>query len=62
MNIIGVLIPIAVIFVIIGIAIFFWAVRSRQFDDLNKEAYSILFDDDNTKAKAPTSQTGKDPQ
>lgn len=57
MNIIGVLIPIAVIFVIIGIAIFFWAVRSRQFDDLNKEAYSILFDEDKTKAgpssKAP---------
>ena len=58
MNIIGVLIPIAVIFVIIGIAIFFWAVRSRQFDDLNKEAYSILFDEDKTEA-GPSS---KDPQ
>ncbi len=58
MNIIGVLIPIAVIFVIIGIAIFFWAVRSRQFDDLNKEAYSILFDEDKTKPEPPT----KDPQ
>lgn len=46
MNIIGVLIPIAVIFVIIGLAIFFWAVRSRQFDDLNKEGFSILFDEE----------------
>ncbi len=49
MNIIGVLIPIAVIFVIIGLAIFFWAVRSKQFDDLNKEGFSILFDDDKAK-------------
>jgi cbb3-type cytochrome oxidase maturation protein len=45
MSIIYVLIPIAVLFVIIGLAIFFWAVRSKQFDDLDKEAFSILFDE-----------------
>lgn len=56
MNIIGVLIPIAVIFVIIGLAIFFWAVRSKQFDDLNKEGFSILFDDEKQK------NNGKDPE
>ena len=44
MSIIFVLIPIAVLFVLIGLGVFFWAVRSRQFDDLDKEAYSILFD------------------
>ncbi len=50
MSIIYVLIPIAIIFVMIGIAVFFWAVRSKQFDDLDKEGFSILF---NEKAKTP---------
>ncbi|MFC4654470.1 MULTISPECIES: cbb3-type cytochrome oxidase assembly protein CcoS [Rheinheimera] len=45
MSIIYVLIPIAILFVCLGLAIFFWAVRSKQFEDLNKEGYSILFDD-----------------
>jgi cbb3-type cytochrome oxidase maturation protein len=45
MSIIYVLIPIAVIFVMIGIAVFFWAVRSKQFDDLDKEGFSILFNE-----------------
>lgn len=45
MSIIYVLIPIAILFVAIGILIFFWAVRSQQFDDLDKEGFSILFDE-----------------
>ena len=45
MSIIYVLIPIAILFVIIGLALFFWAVRARQFDDLEKEGLSILFDE-----------------
>lgn len=51
MSIIYVLIPIAILFVAIGIWIFFWAVRSKQFEDLEKEGFSILFDEDN-KAKS----------
>jgi cbb3-type cytochrome oxidase maturation protein len=51
MSIIYVLIPIALLFVLIGLAIFFWAVRSKQFDDLDKEGFSILFDEKNTDAK-----------
>lgn len=55
MSSIYVLIPIAIVFVIIGLAIFFWAVRSRQFDDLDKEGFSILFDDENkTEQQPPT--------
>ena len=53
MSIISVLIPIAVLFVILGLAIFFWAVKSRQFDDLDKEAFSILFDEKQQTKKAP---------
>lgn len=54
MSIIYVLIPIAVLFVLIGLGVFFWAVRSRQFDDLDKEAYSILFDNQQTTTNSAT--------
>lgn len=57
MSIIYVLIPIAILFVLIGIAVFFWAVRSKQFDDLDKEGFSILFDD----SKKPKQPPGKAP-
>lgn len=46
MSIIYVLIPLAVIIVGIAVAVFFWAVRSKQFEDLDRQGYSILFDDD----------------
>ncbi len=60
MSIISVLIPIAVLFVILGLAIFFWAVKSRQFDDLDKEAFSILFDEKQQTKKADTDKTQDD--
>jgi cbb3-type cytochrome oxidase maturation protein len=60
MSIIYVLIPIAILFVCIGLGIFFWAVRSRQFDDLNKEGMSILFEEEN-KAVKPEVNTDKQP-
>lgn len=40
------LIPIAIIIVALAVGIFFWAVRSKQFEDLERQGYSILFDDD----------------
>jgi cbb3-type cytochrome oxidase maturation protein len=46
MSIIYVLIPIAILLVIIAIVVFFWAVKSNQFEDLERQGYSILFDDD----------------
>lgn len=45
MEIIFILIPIALLFVAIAISLFFWAVRSEQFDDLDRQGYSILFDE-----------------
>ncbi|WP_434926153.1 cbb3-type cytochrome oxidase assembly protein CcoS [Shewanella sp. HL-SH8] len=47
MTIIYVLIPIAMVFVLIAVGVFFWAVKSEQFDDLDRQSVSILFDDDN---------------
>ena len=46
MEIIFLLIPIAILFVAIAVAIFFWAVKSDQFEDLEREGSNILFDDD----------------
>ena len=42
------LIPIAIVFVAVSIDVFFWAVKSGQFDDLDTEAKRILFDDRDT--------------
>lgn len=58
MSVIYVLIPIAILFVIIGLAVFFWAVRSKQFEDLDKEGFSILFDDNKPVIK-PKSKSDK---
>lgn len=46
MGIIYVLIPIAIIIVALALVIFFWAVKTNQFEDLDRQGYSILFDDD----------------
>jgi len=49
MSIIYVLIPIAMIFVAIAVMVFFWAVKSNQYDDLDREGVNILFDEDQPK-------------
>ncbi len=59
MSIIYVLIPIAMLFVCIGLGIFFWAVRSRQFDDLNKEGMSILFEDEKKLPLKPPARNNR---
>ncbi|MCL1125983.1 cbb3-type cytochrome oxidase assembly protein CcoS [Shewanella surugensis] len=59
MSIIYILIPIAIIFVIIAICLFFWAVRSDQFDDLDKQSVSILFDYEPSEVKSTHSQASR---
>ena len=54
MEIIFMLIPIAMIFVAIAVAIFFWAVKSDQFEDLEREGSNILFDDDSNDESSVT--------
>jgi cbb3-type cytochrome oxidase maturation protein len=48
MSIIYILIPIAILLTALGVYLFFWAVKSDQFDDLEKQGMSILFDDNKT--------------
>ncbi len=46
MNSLTLLIPIALLFTAIAIGALFWAIRSGQFDDLDRAANDILFDED----------------
>lgn len=41
------LVPVTLLLVGIAVAVFFWAMRSGQFDDLDSPAWRILHDDDN---------------
>jgi len=41
-----ILVPIACVFVVIAVLIFFWSVKSGQFEDFDTEAKRILFDDE----------------
>ncbi|SEA31384.1 cbb3-type cytochrome oxidase assembly protein CcoS [Microbulbifer marinus] len=52
------LIPIAVIFVTIAVKLFFWAVNSGQYDDLETEGRRILFDDDEPRER-PSDKDGQ---
>ncbi|MDR0770238.1 MAG: cbb3-type cytochrome oxidase assembly protein CcoS [Burkholderiales bacterium] len=46
MEILWLLIPVSVMLVLIIGCIFWWSVRSGQFDDLDGPAYRVLADDD----------------
>lgn len=48
MSILGFLIPIALMMGLGGLAAFFWAMRSGQFEDLDGAAHRILIDEDET--------------
>lgn len=54
MSVIYILIPIAILLTAIGIYIFFWAVKTEQFDDLEKQGMSILFDENEQAKNAKT--------
>lgn len=46
MEVLYLLIPVAMLLVAAIVAIFFWAVRAGQFDDLEGPAHRIIMDDD----------------
>lgn len=49
-----ILIPVALLLGLLGLAAFFWALRSGQFDDLDGAAGRILFDDEPPNSSSPT--------
>lgn len=46
MQIVMILVPLVLIVVSLGVALFAWAVRNGQYDDLEGPAHRILYDDD----------------
>lgn len=52
MEIIFITVPVTLLFIAGGAAIFFWANKGGQFDDLDSPAHRILFDDDQDKQDA----------
>lgn len=46
MNIILILIPVAIAIIALAGYVFIWAVKSDQFEDLDRQGSNILFDDD----------------
>jgi len=53
MEIIYLLIPLSLLLVGLMVWVFFWAVRSGQFDDLEGPAHRILMDDDSPDIEEP---------
>ncbi len=45
------LIPIALVFCVIAIKMLLWAINSGQYDDLDKEAWRILADEETDRSE-----------
>jgi len=56
MEILYLLIPVSVVLVFVIGAVFWWSLRSGQFDDMEGPGYRVLMDDDKAKP-AKTAQT-----
>lgn len=55
MSAIYFLIPITLIILALAVGLFFWAINSNQYSDLDKESSQILFEQ-----KAPSKSKSKD--
>lgn len=56
-----IMIPAALVVVAIAIYVFFWAVDSGQYDDLDGPAHSILFDDQDPRHQAGVDEANGTP-
>ena len=59
MSILGFLIPVALLMGAAGLALFFWAMRDGQFDDLDGAANRILIDDEDQPISEEGDQSGQ---
>jgi cbb3-type cytochrome oxidase maturation protein len=60
MELFLVLIPVTIVLVGVSLWAFLWSARNDQFEDLDRQAYSILFDEDDSNTKATKPQPEKD--
>ncbi|RMQ41614.1 Cytochrome oxidase maturation protein, cbb3-type [Pseudomonas cichorii] len=54
-----IMIPAALLLVAIAIYVFFWAVDSGQYDDMEGPAHSILFDDEDPRHQAAQNEASR---
>ena len=47
------LVPVSLFLAFLGLLGFLWALRTRQYDDLEGAASRILFDDDHPRKETP---------
>ena len=59
MDSIFLLVPIVIFFVACAVKLFFWAVNSGQYDDLETEGRRILFEDDEPRRPRPAASEEK---
>ena len=48
------LIPLVVVVAVVALLVFVWAVNNGQYDDLDREAEQVLFDDDGQPMTPPS--------
>jgi cbb3-type cytochrome oxidase maturation protein len=53
MSVVFILLPLALLVAGVMVALFVWAVKSGQYDDLETPAVRILFDDEPKKTDEP---------
>lgn len=58
MNALFVLIPVSLLFLLIAIGIFIWAMRSNQFENLESAALDILGSEKEAKVKPEDDDAG----
>lgn len=54
-----ILIPIAIVLVCVAVGIFLWAVKSEQFEDLERQGHNILFDEDTNDSSTKKQASSK---
>lgn len=47
MEVLFILVPVSLVIVMVSLIAFVWSVNNKQYDDLDKEAERILFDEEN---------------
>lgn len=57
MTILTILVPVTLCMGAVGLAAFFWSLRSGQYEDLSGDAERILFDEDRPLPPAKTEET-----
>lgn len=50
------LVPAAILFTALACVIFIWAVKSDQFEDLERQGHNILFDEDEPKQESSSKE------